>query len=108
MTRSLMLITLLTAACGDPEPEHPAYTLDGDVSNGEAVYARTCQSCHAADGTGGDGSDLTETLPGMERDEVIEAVLDGIPGTTMVSYRSILTAQEIADVVSYIHVTWGS
>ena len=108
MSRSLIILSFLIVACGDSEPEHPAFTLEGDVSNGEAVYARTCQSCHAADGTGGDGSDLTESLPGMSRDEVIEAVLEGIPGTTMVSYRSILSAQEIADVSAYIHETWGS
>ena len=108
MTRALCCLTLLTLGCGGSDPEHPAYGLTGSASDGADVYADTCASCHGADGSGGTGSALTETGPGMSRTEIIDILIDGIPGTSMVSYRSILTAQEIADVAAYVEREWGS
>lgn len=107
----LIPILLLLTACPEGENEterHPAFGLTGNADAGADVYASTCVSCHAADGTGGTGTDLTETVPGMSRDELIEVLVDGIPGTSMVSYASILTDQQIADVAAYVLREWGS
>lgn len=108
MTRALCCLALLTLGCGESEPDHPAYDLTGDVSDGAAVYTSTCESCHGSDGSGGTGTALTETVPGMSREDLIDTLLNGVPGTSMVSYRSILSAQEIADVTAYVLDEWGS
>jgi len=109
MHRLILTLALLSAcADGGTDDRHPAFDLTGDATAGADVYASTCVSCHAADGTGGTGSDLTDTVPGMSRDDVIEILVDGVPGTSMVSYASILSDQQIADVAAYVHGEWGS
>lgn len=99
------LLLFLLVGCGS---EHPAMGLTSDADNGADVYTSTCVSCHSEDGTGGIGSDLTATVPNLSREDVITILVDGIPNTSMVSYESTLTDQEIADVTAYVLREWGS
>jgi mono/diheme cytochrome c family protein len=108
MRPTVLLLPLIVAACPGGTPDHPALGLTGDATAGAAVYGATCESCHGADGTGGVGSDLTATVPGMSREAVILTLVDGVPGTSMVSYDAILTDQEIADAAAYLLSEWGS
>lgn len=82
--------------------------LNGSSSAGAGVYSENCALCHAADGTGGTGTDLTATLPGLAEEDAILTILDGVEGTTMTSWDGFLSEQEIADVVAYIYETFGS
>ena len=108
MSRLFLTLVLLSACADGGDDRHPAFALTGDADAGATVYASTCVSCHAADGTGGTGSDLTATVPGLDRDGVVEVLVEGIPNTSMVSYAAILSDQEIADVAAYVMREWGS
>lgn len=113
---ALLVLPLALAACpgGDDETDtdvsgftHPSLELTGNVTDGQTVYTSNCSTCHAEDGTGGAGSDLTAVLPGDSVEDVTQAVVEGIDGTSMVSYDGTLSDQEIADVVAYIRSEFG-
>lgn len=106
----LMALPLTLAACGDDGGDgdaHPSLDLDGDAVAGADVYDSTCAGCHGADGTGGSGSDLTAVVPGQSREDLVLVLVNGIDGTSMVSYDDTLEDQEIADVVAYLLDEWG-
>jgi mono/diheme cytochrome c family protein len=72
----------------------------GDDSAGKAVFAANCASCHAADGTGGVGPDLT-TLPAAADPAVVaKQVQNG--GAIMPAFSGKLSDQEIQDVAAYV------
>ncbi len=79
--------------------------LTGDVTAGEGIYTSNCQLCHAADGTGGTGTDLTAWTASGSEEEAVTAVLAG--KGTMPSYRASLSEQDVADVVAYIFDSFG-
>lgn len=72
-------------------------SLSGDVTNGEDLYTSNCVSCHAADGSGGIGSNIQ----GVDVDVTVDAVLNG-RGNEMAAYGDLLTDQEIADLTAYV------
>ena len=80
--------------------------LTGDVTAGETVYANSCAFCHTA--TGGENGTtpaLTDRVPGLSKDAVIENVLNG--KGSMPGFASTLENQQIADVVAYVQATFG-
>lgn len=77
--------------------------LDGDATAGAEVYAANCAACHGEDGTGGTGSDLTAGA--IDSEAIVEIVLYG--GDGMTAFEDILSDQEIADVVAYVHTLHG-
>lgn len=88
--------------------EHPAQVedrnlrfgeLDGDSTNGEAVFSANCASCHGADGTGGSGPNLVAEA-GEDDAEWVEVILGG--EDTMPAFVDVLTDQEIADVLAWL------
>jgi len=61
----------------------------------EYMLRQDCGSCHGMTFKGGLGSPLLpEDLAGKSADALAEVVLDGIPGTPMPPWRSLLTAPE--------------
>ena len=71
-------------------------SLTGDPTSGETVFADNCASCHAADGTGGAGPNLTQT---SFQDEYVDLILNG--EDSMPSFSS-LSDQEIADMLAWL------
>ena len=95
---TLIFVSLFAVACGGKSGRvDDINALEGDSDNGAAVFASNCAGCHAADGTGGSGPDITGE---DEQDEVTEIVLNG--EGDMPSYDGDLSDQEIADVVAYV------
>lgn len=94
------------------EPERPG--LPPAVSEGRALFARYCVSCHGVDGDGrGPIADAVEgpppadfTDPGFMNDETpaefYQAITIGVPATAMPSWDGLLTAQERWDIVAYL------
>lgn len=87
-----------------------------NVPAGEAVYNAECASCHGADGEGGIGPSFVAAFDAfherggsweIEVRSWVEAVIEGIPGSSMPSMGDALTDQQIADVIEYTHATWG-
>lgn len=81
---------------------------------GEKLFQKNCAFCHAMDGTGKNwiGSflqphprNLTDSaiMSTMTRNRLKEVIKNGLPGTTMSAWRSILSEQQIDSLVAYIH-----
>ncbi|MFZ5593969.1 MAG: c-type cytochrome [Pseudomonadota bacterium] len=80
---------------------------------GETLFQKNCAFCHAADGTGRNwiGSflqphprDLTSrtAMAGMTRERLRQVIRDGLPGTTMPAWKSVLTDEQIEAVMAYV------
>lgn len=80
---------------------------------GEALFQGNCAFCHAADGTGRNwiGSflephprDLTDRdfMARMTRARLRHVIREGLPGTSMPAWKSVLTEQEIQAITAYV------
>lgn len=89
-----------------------------EEARGEALYAKNCAFCHAADGTARHWigrflephpRDLTD--PGfrasMSRERLAQRIEDGLPGTAMPTWRNVLQRDEIAALATYIERAFG-
>ena len=81
---------------------------------GGRLFLANCAFCHGADGTGKNwiGSflephprNLTDpsVMSGMSRARLIGAIREGIPGTSMPAWKSVLTEKEIQAIAAYVN-----
>lgn len=100
-----------------PYSVHEAVPVINDLTpqerEGEALFQKNCAFCHAADGTGKNwiGSflqphprNLTDAaiMSGMTREHVRQVILEGLKGTTMSAWKSVLSDDQIDSVIAYI------
>lgn len=80
---------------------------------GEALFQQNCAFCHAADGTARNwiGSfmephprDLTKSaaMDSMTRTRLRVVIRDGLPGTSMPAWKSVLSEQQVQDIIAYV------
>ena len=80
---------------------------------GETLFQQNCAFCHAADGTARNwiGSfmephprDLTKSpvMDSMTRTRLRAVIRDGLPGTSMPAWKSVLSEQQVEDVIAYV------
>ena len=80
---------------------------------GERLFQDNCAFCHAADGTGKNwiGSFLephprnltsATAMAGMTRARLAATIAEGLPGTSMPAWKSVLGREEIGAVVAYV------
>lgn len=80
---------------------------------GETLFQQNCAFCHAADGTARNwiGSfmephprNLTKSaaMDGMTRTRLRTVIRDGLPGTSMPAWKSVLSEQQVEDVIAYV------
>jgi mono/diheme cytochrome c family protein len=90
----------------------PAWAEPGDPVKGKATYERLCVTCHGAQGKG-DGpaskmlmpppADLTSPKIKSKPDgDLLQAVQNGRPPTTMPAFKGQLSEQEIHNVLAYV------
>lgn len=83
------------------------------VREGEQLFQENCAFCHAADGTGKNwiGSflephprNLTDpaNMKTMSRDRLRQVISEGLPGTTMPAWKSVLEMKQIDSIIDYI------
>lgn len=106
-----MAVTMLAVlgACGAPQTRaEKIAAMSGNVTNGKTLYDANCSSCHGTDGKGitGSGADLVGPAKNDSAADVIGTIINGKPGTTMLSYAT-QTDQVIADLYTYIKATFG-
>jgi cytochrome c oxidase cbb3-type subunit III len=80
---------------------------------GEALFQGNCSFCHAADGTAKNwiGSfmqphprNLTDSaaMVGMTKTRLRKVINEGLPGTSMPAWKSVLSEQDIESVIAYV------
>ncbi len=80
---------------------------------GEVLFQQNCAFCHAADGTARNwiGSfmephprDLTKSpvMDSMTRTRLRTVIREGLTGTSMPAWKSILSEQQVEDVIAYV------
>lgn len=83
------------------------------VREGEQLFQANCAFCHAADGTGKNwiGSFLEphprnltdpENMKSMTRERLRQVIREGLPGTTMPAWKSVLDKKQIESIIDYI------
>ena len=99
----------------DRIPDDP--NLSPIALQGRQLWEQNCAFCHASDGTGENwiGSfleraprDLTDAgfMRGLTRDGLRQRIRDGLPGTSMPAWKSVLDEAEIEAIVEYIHLAF--
>jgi len=79
-------------------------------TDGAALYAENCASCHGANGQG--QGDIFPALAGnaelADTDMVLNTVIHGREGTAMPVWGDQLDDAQIAAVITYIRSAWGN
>lgn len=80
-----------------------------DIEAGRALFVTNCVACHAADGTGGIGPDLTdaEWIHGGTLDQITTTVNEGVLAKGMIAWGPILGDDKVAQVTAYVHSLGG-
>ena len=82
-----------------------ALTDPADIEKGNALYQMNCMACHAADGGGGIGPNLTDEywILGGGIKNIFHTISEGgRAGKGMIAWKSTLSPTEIQQVSSYI------
>ncbi len=87
-------------------------SLNEQEKQGEQLFQQNCAFCHSADGTGKNwiGSfldanprDLTAaSMKSATVEELTQVIRDGLPGTTMSAWKSVLNEGQIQVIVKYV------
>ncbi len=95
--------------------------LQDPIANGRRVYLEKCAVCHGKEGQGIGGN--FPPLSGAswvngDPERLVALTVDGLAGTqtiarhgysgVMPAWRDVITAPEIADVLTYIRQAWGN
>lgn len=79
-------------------------TEPADLEKGKALFTANCAACHAEDGGGTVGPNLTDSywLHGGSLNDIFKVVKYGVPEKGMIAWEKQLKPQEIQFVSSYI------
>lgn len=83
---------------------------EASLESGKAIFDNNCVACHASDGGGGVGPNLTDEywLHGGAIEDVFKVVKYGVPEKGMIPWQDQLEAEEMQQVSSYILTLSGS
>lgn len=81
-----------------------------DLAAGEKIFATNCATCHAADGGGLAGPNLTDEywLHGGDIKDIFGTIKNGVNGTAMISWKDMMGAADIQKVASYVRSLQGT
>ena len=87
-----------------------ALTAATDLGEGEKIYQQLCAVCHANDGGGNIGPNLTDAywLHGGSIQDIFKTIKYGIPEKGMISWQEQLNPQDMQRVASYIQTLVGT
>lgn len=80
------------------------------VAAGKAIFDTRCMACHAADGGGLVGPNLTDSfwLHGGQPDEIARVIHDGVPAKGMIAWKAQLSLKEIYAATAYVWSLHGT
>ncbi len=81
-----------------------------EVAEGKKIYVGKCAACHAADGGGIIGPNLTDNawLHGGTIDSIYMTVNNGVLAKGMPAWGKLLKAEELEEVVAYVWTLRGT
>lgn len=90
----------LAAIAGDP----------AQLALGKATYATTCAACHAVDGGGGIGPNLTDAywMHGGSPMEVLTTIVNGVLDKGMPAWGKVLKPDQVQAVAAYLTTLVGT
>ena len=79
------------------------------ISHGKEIFASRCVSCHAAEGQGLIGPNLTDRyqLHGTTRMDIFKTVRGGVAGTAMLAWGEQMSAAEVVAVATFVTTLRG-
>jgi cytochrome c oxidase cbb3-type subunit 3 len=79
------------------------------VARGHDVFTNRCVGCHAADGRGQIGPNLTDLfqIHGSTRMDLYGTIIGGAPGTAMIAWGEVMKPAEIIAVATYVSTLRG-
>jgi cytochrome c oxidase cbb3-type subunit III len=82
----------------------PEELLAKSLKYGQKVYSMNCSACHAIDGGGGVGPNLTDDyyLHGASREQIKHTIVEGVVEKGMLSWKFTLKPEQIEQVVDYV------
>ncbi len=100
----------LVSADAIDETNVEATTNEQELANGKVIYDRNCAVCHANDGGGGVGPNLTDVywLHGGSVNDLFKTIKYGVPQKGMIAWQATLKPADIRDVSSYILTMQGT
>jgi cytochrome c oxidase cbb3-type subunit 3 len=77
---------------------------DSRIAEGGKIFAKNCAVCHANDGGGGVGPNLTDNywIHGADIKDIFKTVKYGVPAKGMIPWKGQLNAGQMQEVSSYI------
>ena len=95
----IVTLALALSACGDLDRTGESASTEPDSAT---LYQQHCSDCHGARGEGGVGRALNGShLEEMSEAQLFMMIYEGI-GSSMPSFKSTLTSEQIAEMVTYI------
>ena len=81
-----------------------------DIEAGKAIFDQNCVVCHAADGGGGVGPNLTDQywLHGGDMPSIFKTIKYGVPAKGMIAWETQLSPKKMQQVASYIYKMEGT
>lgn len=85
-------------------------TEDAQLEQGKEIFLKECKACHAVDGGGGVGPNLTDNywIHGGSIQDVFKTIKYGVPEKGMISWQSKLNPGDMQSVASYILTLVGT
>ncbi len=82
----------------------------GALAAGHELFTKNCVSCHAADGGGGVGPNLTDDywIHGGGIKNVFSTIKNGVPEKGMISWKLVFTPKQIQQIASFVLSLHGS
>lgn len=79
-------------------------TTDAALTNGEGNFQKYCVSCHAKDGGGLVGPNLTDQywIHGGAVRDVYMTIKNGVPAKGMISWQLVFTPKQMQELASYV------
>jgi cytochrome c oxidase cbb3-type subunit 3 len=99
------------AKAGNMVDENSVKMLDeAGIAAGKTIFTQKCAACHAPDGGGTVGPNLTDDywLHGGSISSVFKTIKYGVPEKGMLSWKDQLSPKEIAQVTSFIKSIKGA
>ena len=87
-----------------------ALTDAASLSAGKEIYVKNCVSCHGAAGEGGIGPNMTDDfwIHGGDISQIAHTIKIGVPAKGMITWRGVLSPEQIQQTASYIMTLHGT